>query len=276
MLPSPWGDLPGRASPLPDTGARDVADAVYFPSCVTRVPGLPRDEAPAVGLASTIVRVARPRRPAPLDPRDVSGTCCGMPYSSKGFEEAHAIAANRAIDRLFRWSDGGRLPVVVDSSPCAFALTTCRAVLDAKQRERFDAMRIEDAVGWAHDAMLPRLPLRRRVPRVAVHPVCSIVKMGLVPEADGDGARLRGRGLRSRRSRMLRLRRRSWVHAPRARPTRRRERKRRRSTRAARTISTFRPAAPARSDMSRATGSRVPLVLVASLRDDAASTWRSI
>jgi D-lactate dehydrogenase len=103
-----------------------------------------------------------------------------MPYSSKGFEEAHAIAANRAIDRLFGWSDGGRLPVVVDASPCAFALKTSRAALDPARRRRFDAMRIEDAVSWAHDTMLPRLTLRRRVPRVAVHPVCSLVKMGLV------------------------------------------------------------------------------------------------
>jgi D-lactate dehydrogenase len=87
-----------------------------------------------------------------------------MPYSSKGFEEAHAIAANRAIDRLFKWSDGGRLPVVVDASPCAFSLATCRAALDPVRRLRFDAMRIEDALSWAHDAMLPRLPLRRRVP----------------------------------------------------------------------------------------------------------------
>ena len=178
----PWGDLPGRASPLPDTGAREGADAVYFPSCVTRVLGPPRDEALAFGLASTMVRVAARAGLRLWIPRDVSGTCCGMPYASKGFEEAHAVAANRAIDRLFRWSDGGRLPVVVDSSPCAFSLTTCRTVLDAKQSERFDAMRIEDAVGWAHDAMLPRLPLHRRVPRAAVHPVCSIVKMGLVPK----------------------------------------------------------------------------------------------
>ena len=182
MLPSPWGDLPGRAAPLPDTEAREVADAVYFPSCVTRVLGASREERGAPSLASTIVEVAARAGLHLFIPDDVSGTCCGMPYSSKGFDEAHAIAASRAIERLFRWSDGGRLPIVVDASPCAFALTTCRAAGDGAHRERFDALRIEDAIRWAHETLLPLLPVRRRVPRVAVHPVCSAVKMGLVPE----------------------------------------------------------------------------------------------
>ncbi len=181
-LPFPWGDLPGRAGPLPETGEKESADAVYFPSCVTRVLGASREERGAAALASTIVRVAARAGLQLFIPDDVFGTCCGMPYSSKGFASAYALAASRAVDRLFRWSDGGRLPVVVDASPCAFALTTCRDALEATQRERFDAMRIEDAVSWAHDTMLPRLPLRRRVPRVAVHPVCSVVKMGLVPK----------------------------------------------------------------------------------------------
>ena len=36
---SPWGDLPAASGVLPDTGPRAGADAVYFPSCVTRVLG---------------------------------------------------------------------------------------------------------------------------------------------------------------------------------------------------------------------------------------------
>jgi D-lactate dehydrogenase len=180
MLPSPWPDLPGRAARLPDTGGRAGADAVYFPSCVTRVLGASRAERDTATLARTIVDVAARAGLRLFIPQDVFGTCCGMPYASKGFEGAGAFAANRAIARIFRWSDGGRLPVIVDTSPCAFALTTCREVLDGTNKERYDAMRIDDAVAWAHDTLLPRLPIRRRVPRVAAHPVCSIVKMGLV------------------------------------------------------------------------------------------------
>ena len=175
MFPSPFRDLPDAAGALPDTGPRAGADAVYFPSCVTRVLG-----GGTRPLAQAIVDVASRAGLRLFIPRDVAGTCCGMPFSSKGFEEAHAIAANRAIERIWRWSDAGSLPVVVDTSPCAYSFATCRDALTEANCKRFDALRIEDAVHWAHDTLLPRLPIHKRVSRVAVHPVCSVVKLGLV------------------------------------------------------------------------------------------------
>ena len=42
-------------------------------------------------------------------PDDVEGTCCGVPFSSKGYDQAHAVAVNRAIERFWEWSDEGRL-----------------------------------------------------------------------------------------------------------------------------------------------------------------------
>jgi D-lactate dehydrogenase len=163
-----------RGGRLPRPARGEDAAAVYFPSCVTRVLGGP--------LARTVVDVAA-RAGLPLViPPDVAGTCCGMPFSSKGFEEAHAIAANRAVERAWRWSAEGRLPIVVDTSPCAWSLSTCHDVLTPANRKRREAMRIEDSILFAHDTLLPRLSMKRRVPRVAVHPVCSVVKSGLVPQ----------------------------------------------------------------------------------------------
>jgi len=39
-----------------------------------------------------------------------------------------------------------------------------------------------DGIAFAHDVVLPRLTIVRRVGRVAVHPVCSAVKLGLAPK----------------------------------------------------------------------------------------------
>ena len=164
-----------RAPSLPRTAVSRPADAVYFPTCVTRALA----EAP---LARTIVEVAARAGLTLAIPDDVHGTCCGLPFSSKGFEEAHAIAVNRVVARAWRWSDAGRLPVVVDTSPCAFALATCADALTGENRDRWRKMRFEDSITWAHDTLLPRLRILRRVPRVAVHPVCSVVKAGLVPQ----------------------------------------------------------------------------------------------
>jgi D-lactate dehydrogenase len=149
---------------------------------MTRVLGASRSDGATSPLAQTVVEVAARAGLRLHIPPDVTGVCCGMPFSSKGFKEAHAIAANRAIERAWRWSDAGRIPLVVDTSPCAWSFATCREVLTESNRQHIDALRIEDSIQWVHDTLLPRLAVRRRVPRCAVHPVCSVVKMGLVPK----------------------------------------------------------------------------------------------
>lgn len=172
-------DMPraARAS-RPETSSSGAA-AVYFPSCISRTMGAPPGESAPMSLVEAFVAVAaRAGRPV-FVPEDVEGTCCGVPFSSKGYAEAHAFAANRAIERFFRWSDGGRLPVVVDTSPCTLGLTTCRSVLTPGNQARFDTLTILDGVAFAHDTLLPGLGAARRAGRVAIHPVCSVTRMNL-------------------------------------------------------------------------------------------------
>jgi D-lactate dehydrogenase len=170
--------------PRPARSRRPVADAadaaaVYFPSCISRtmgaLPGEPRD----LTIVEAMVRLAdRAGQPVRL-PDDVDGFCCGVPYSSKGYVRAHRVSVNRTIERLWHWSDQGRLPVVVDTSPCTYGLVTSGDSLDQRNRERFDALRILDSVEFAARTLLPRLRVSRKEARVVLHPVCSLVKMNL-------------------------------------------------------------------------------------------------
>ena len=118
-------------------------------------------------------------------PTDAAGTCCGVPFSSKGYAAAHAVAANHAVDKFWRWSEDGRLPVVIDTSPCTYGLLHSRDALDPENTARFDKLRILDAVAFAHDSLLPRLGVNRKAGSVAVHPVCSLVKMDLTGKLAG-------------------------------------------------------------------------------------------
>jgi D-lactate dehydrogenase len=118
-------------------------------------------------------------------PANVEGTCCGVPFSSKGYDQAHHLALNRAIARFWEWSDQGRLPIVIDTSPCTYGLTTARPYLTSENQERFDRLRILDSTAFVHDQFLPRLTIKRRVGSVALHPVCSIIKMNLSPKLEG-------------------------------------------------------------------------------------------
>ncbi|HYK88224.1 MAG TPA: FAD-binding and (Fe-S)-binding domain-containing protein [Acidobacteriota bacterium] len=168
-------DMPRAARSLPVT-SREGARALYFPTCITRVFG-PFPGEPSV--AELVVAVAaRAGTPVWIPPK-VKGTCCGMPFSSKGYKKASARCVNSAIERLWDWSRQGSLPVVLDTSPCAYTLKNCRDSLNEPNRKRFDSLRILDSIEFARDVVLPALPLRRKLRAVALHPVCSVQKMGL-------------------------------------------------------------------------------------------------
>jgi D-lactate dehydrogenase len=116
---------------------------------------------------------------------DVEGTCCGVPFSSKGFDEAHRYTVNHAIEKFWAWTEGGRLPVVMDTSPCTHGVVTSRAYLTPENQARFDRLKIMDSTAFAHQVLLPKLEVRRKVGSVVLHPVCSVTKMNLLPALEG-------------------------------------------------------------------------------------------
>jgi len=171
-------EMPKAAGPLPSTEA-GPAQAIYFPACISRTMGHLPGEPDEQTLAAAFVKVAE-RAGVPLHiPQGVEGTCCGVPFSSKGYADAHAFTVNQAIERFWRWSGEGRLPVVVDTSPCTYGLLNSRGYLTEENQRRFDRLRILDSVAFAHDELLPKLKVLRKSGSVALHPVCSVTKMGI-------------------------------------------------------------------------------------------------
>ena len=171
-------DTPHAAGPVPKT-QKTRAKAVYFPACISRVmgrlPGEPGDRS----LMEVMVDLASRAGSPVYIPRDVQGTCCGTPFSSEGFTAAQTIAVNHAVERFWKWSEQGRLPIVVDTSPCTYAFKGARAYLTDENRERFDKMKFIDAIEFVHDELLPKLPIKSKSRSVALHPVCSVTKMGI-------------------------------------------------------------------------------------------------
>jgi len=158
------------------------ADAVYFPACISRIMGALPGEQQEISVMQALLNVADRAGVKMYVPGDVAGNCCGVPFSSKGFETAHCVAVNRTVESFFRWSKEGRLPIVIDTSPCTYGLKTARPYLSHENQARFDALTILDSVEFAHDQLLHKLPIHRKVHSAAVHPVCSAVKMGITPK----------------------------------------------------------------------------------------------
>ena len=173
--------------PRPRRGAlprrpREGAVAVYFPACISRIMGALPGEQQETTVMQALLNVADRAGVKLYVPDDIKGNCCGVPFSSKGFEEAHHTTVDRTIENFYRWSNGGELPVVVDTSPCTYGLKTARPHLSPENQAKFDKLTIFDSVEFAHDRILPALPIQRKVHSVALHPVCSAVKMSIVPK----------------------------------------------------------------------------------------------
>ena len=164
--------LPGAASSKLPLTLHEGAAAVYVPSCTNRIfAGSP---------VEALVEVSRRAGLPVWIPEDVSGSCCGLPWSSKGFREAHRHKANEMVEKLWRWSGEGALPIVVDAASCTQGISSPgEGVLDEVNAERHAALEILDSVAWAHDRLLPWLEVDRRVESATVHPTCATRHMGL-------------------------------------------------------------------------------------------------
>ncbi len=178
QFPQWSAETPQATTRLPKTEPA-IAQAVYIPTCMTRmcghIPGEPQDKS----LQEAFVALAN-RAGVPLHiPTLVQGTCCGLLFEAKGFVEAQNASVNQTIQRCWEWSDQGRLPVVMDASACSGFVRTSRHLLTPENQVKFDKLALFDSVDFIHDKLLAKLQIKRKIASVAIHPMCSLVKMGL-------------------------------------------------------------------------------------------------
>jgi D-lactate dehydrogenase len=166
------------------------ATAVYIPSCTNRIFGAAA-EGPKAGrmgpksahrpwVVEALVEVsARAGLPVWI-PGDVVGSCCGLPWSSKGFGDGHRHKANEMVERLWHWSGAGALPIVVDAASCTSSIAAPGdGVLSDHNAECLGKLEILDSVAWAHDRLLPWLEVGEKVGSATVHPTCATRHLGL-------------------------------------------------------------------------------------------------
>lgn len=166
----------GRALPGPARGAlprttREGAAAVYVPSCTNRIFG----GGPIEALVAVSARAGQPV----WIPGDVAGSCCGLPWSSKGFGDAHRHKANELVEQLWKWSGEGALPIIVDAASCTGQIVEPgEGTLSEANAEHLAALTIFDSVAWAHDRLLPSLEVTRQLDAAAIHPTCATNRQG--------------------------------------------------------------------------------------------------
>jgi D-lactate dehydrogenase len=158
----PWEGMPGE-------GAKQV---VYFPSCVARTLGEDPDAGAGLELSAAVRSLLSKAGFQVRVPERVEGLCCGMAFESKGYPEQGRQKLRELEAALLAAGDGGRIPVLCDTSPCVQRM---RKAIDPR-------LKVFEPVEFIHDFLLPELRLERRPGPIAIHLTCSSQKLGVGPK----------------------------------------------------------------------------------------------
>lgn len=148
---------------------------IYFPGCISRMLGT--YEGKEKNIMETFMSVCNKSGIAVVVVENASGSCCSQIFSSKGFKDAYQFTANDIVNRLWKSSNEGRLPVVIDVSSCAYTLHNIRPVLNEENKIKYDQLTILDSVDFLHDMVMPAAIVKQRKNNIVLHPVCSLEKM---------------------------------------------------------------------------------------------------
>jgi len=153
----------------------DKPSFIYFATCITRSMGKSVDGGKSV--IESLYSIAGKAGIRVEVPENIHGHCCGQPFSSKGFAAAASLTKNKTIEWLWAQTRQGEYPVILDMSSCTHTLLDCRPYLDEENKKRFDRLTIIDSVDFIHDHVIQRLTINNKKGSIALHPVCSLIKM---------------------------------------------------------------------------------------------------
>jgi len=162
-LPTAAGSIRSRVPPA-------IGDkVVYFPSCISRTMGPAASDPRSEPLVQVTRRLLARAGFGVIHLPDEKGLCCGMPFESKGLKRQADQKAAELGRALLIASDGGRYPILCDTSPC---IERMRRTLDPR-------LDLYEPAGFIRRHLLPRLRVTPVQKPVALHVTCSARKMGL-------------------------------------------------------------------------------------------------
>lgn len=143
---------------------------VYFPSCINRTMGKSKKYNKVdLELTAKTEELLKRAGYTIIYPENINALCCGMAFSSKGYTEVGLKKSKELEEALYKASDGGKIPVLFDMSPCYYT-----------SHEHFTMdMQVYDPIAFMLDCVMPKLEVKRRRKSVTVFPVCSVKKIGM-------------------------------------------------------------------------------------------------
>ncbi len=169
-----WNAAIGHPEEVPVRLPADAA-AICFPCCMNRIMGRSGEPGPI----RAMIDVSRELGGELMIPRDIRGHCCGMAFDSKGHFAAAGDMVNKTIAAMWEWSREGELPIVFDSSSCAYFIKNCRKYIDSENRIKYDSLRFLDSIEYIYGLIDRKRDYPKVRGRIALHPTCAVRKMNL-------------------------------------------------------------------------------------------------
>ncbi|KAK9807175.1 hypothetical protein WJX73_004038 [Symbiochloris irregularis] len=147
---------------------------VYVPSCVTRMMGPALPEKDKTSVHDRLISLFKKADYEVIYPESLGSTCCGMLFNSRGFKAAAKAKGGELEDELVRVSQGGKIPIVCDTSPC---LATIKDGLKDPSLK----FALYEPVMFIDKFLRDKLEWNQVRDSVAIHVPCSSKKMGIEP-----------------------------------------------------------------------------------------------
>lgn len=140
---------------------------VYFPSCLNQTMGR-ATKGTSTDLVDKVVAFLAKAGWQVIFPEDMNSMCCGMIWESKGMPDIADRKTAQLEAALLKASEGGKLPVVCDQSPCLH-----------RMREHMKQVKPLELMEFIHDYVADDLDFKPTDETVAIHLTCSTRLMGI-------------------------------------------------------------------------------------------------
>ena len=147
---------------------------IYYPSCINRTFGADSKNQSIIEVMGQIAELAKIKL---IIPDKIDNTCCSTPFSSKGYHEIGVKMFEKIIMLLYDVSRGGKLPIVVDTSPCTYKFLHPNDDISVELNKRWKMLKFIDIIPFLDSITIDinRKPIDREI---IVHPTCSTQKLG--------------------------------------------------------------------------------------------------
>jgi len=169
LVPKVTHNVPTKLSFKPKDSVVAGKKLVFLPSCATRSMGPAAGDPVRDSVPEVFQKLMEKVGFQVIYPKNIGGLCCGQPWDTQGLKDVADSKAAELEAALFTASEGGKLPIVSDTSTCS-----------SRMKEYVgDRLKLFDVVEFLHDEVLPKLKVQRKQGTVMLHLNCGAKKMGL-------------------------------------------------------------------------------------------------